>query len=227
MDIKPPLLDARKSEDLYEQALRLAKHHLPKWAEKWGPQYFDPEDPGLVVFKLFSDIAEQYIKQYNNIPEKHFFAFLDFMGVDLLPPHASNVPLTFYLREGASRTEVPSGTIVISSKDPEVVFETMQHLSAVNVKLYAFSVNPVEDHYSDHSEVLSGARSFSIFSGDKSEKPIDHVLFIGVNKILNENDHINSLRMKFQGSNLSGEFFRSWYDSKGNLFEVQIAPETE
>ncbi len=227
MDIKPPLLDARTSKDIYEHALKLAKHHLPEWAEKWGPQYFDPEDPGLVVFKLFSDITEQFIKQYNKIPEKHFFAFLDFMGVDLLPPCASDVPLTFYLREGASRTEVPSGTIVMSSKDPEVVFETIQHLSAVNLKLFAFSVNPVEDRYSDHSEVLSGARSFSIFSGDRSEKSIDHILFIGLNKILNEKDHINSLRLKFQGSNLSGEFFRSWYDPRGNPIEVQIVPEAE
>ncbi|TFH46747.1 MAG: hypothetical protein E4G94_01775, partial [ANME-2 cluster archaeon] len=61
MVIKTPVLDNRTSEDIYEQALKLARHYCPEMIipEKVG--YFDPDDPGLVILKLFSDMAENLI----------------------------------------------------------------------------------------------------------------------------------------------------------------------
>ncbi|TFH40030.1 MAG: hypothetical protein E4G94_10220, partial [ANME-2 cluster archaeon] len=72
MNIKTPHFDKRTSEDVYEQALLLATHYCPEWATNWGYRHFDPDDPGLVIFKLFSSMAQHLITQYNRIPEKHF-----------------------------------------------------------------------------------------------------------------------------------------------------------
>jgi hypothetical protein len=68
MNIKTPLFDKRTSEDIYIQALILARHYCPEWAENWkGITHFDPDDPGLVIFKLFSNMAQHLITQYNRI----------------------------------------------------------------------------------------------------------------------------------------------------------------
>ncbi len=225
--IKTPLLDKRTSEDIYNESIELAKHYCPEWAQKWGDGYFDPDDPGLVIFKLFSNMSQHLIAQYNQIPEKHFLAFLDFVGIYLRPQEASIVPLTFNLVESASTAEIPSGTIVASSKDPTVVFETIQHLSAVKIKLNAFSINPLEDSYTDHSEVLSGTRTFSIFSKDKEEKPIEHILFIGDKFLFDQKNHFQSLSIQFKGSNLSNEYFKHWSDGKGSPLKVINSPQND
>ncbi len=221
MDVKTPVLDKRTSEDIYEQALRLAAYYCPEWARDWGPHHFNSDDPGLVIFKIFSNMAEHLITQFNRIPEKHYLAFLDFAGTDLRPARPSILPLTFYLADGASKAEIPSGTLIASSKNADVVFETMRHLTAVAVKIYAFSINPLEDSYTNHSDMISGGRIFSILGKDKEEKPIDHILHLGddifCGKILFEN-----LKIKLEGSDLSAEFFKHWCNVNGVMLDVNV-----
>ncbi|HEY9245248.1 MAG TPA: hypothetical protein VIO11_00225, partial [Candidatus Methanoperedens sp.] len=221
MGIKTPVLDDRTSEDVYRQALELARYYCPEWAGSRGPDHFDPDDPSLVIFKIFSDMAHYLITQFNRIPEKHFLAFLDLVGMDLQPARPSIVPLTFYLSGGITRTEVPPGTRVASSKDPDVVFETTQHLSVLPVKLHAFSINPQLDSYTDHSGVISGERIFSIITGDIEEKPLDHIFYIG-DDILNGKTPFENIRFKFKGSSLSTEFFKRWYGNKDIQLDVRI-----
>jgi hypothetical protein len=230
MNIKTPILDKRTSEVVYEQALILAKQYCPEWTKNWGSGHFDPDDPGLVIFKLFSNMAKHLITQYNRIPEKHFIAFLDFMDIDIRPPQAAAVPLTFYPAKGAPDVqvvEIKERTPVASSKEPDVVFETVQHLSAANIKYYAFSINPQEDSYTDHSKALSEARSFSIFSNDKDQISMEHILFIGDKFLFDQKNQFQSLRIKFNGSNLSDEYFSQWSDGKGYPVKVERSPQED
>lgn len=225
MDKRSLLLDNRNSEDIYYQALNLAKYYCPEWAHDWGPDYFDPDDPGLVIFKLFSDMAEYSTKQFNRIPEKHFITFLDFMGIDLLPARTSIVPLTFYIAQGSEQAQIPSRTLVASSKDPEIIFETAQHLTAIPVKLFAFSINPVKDRYSDHSDFISGERTFSIFSNNSNEKRLDHILYLGIDDLFNGITPFQNIKIKLKGDNLSYEHFEQWYNGQGIPLIVEINKE--
>ncbi len=226
MDNNPLLLDNRKSEDIYLQALDLAKYYCPEWASKWEPYHFDPDDPGLVILRLFSNMAEYTITQFNRIPEKHKIIFLDFMGIDVRSARPAIVPLTFYLAEGSSIAQVPAGTLVASSKDPDVVFETMQHLTAITVKLYPFSINAWNDSYVDHSTVLSGERSFLIFAKDKDEKPLEHILYLGDDDIFDgKKTPFKNVIIKFRGYDLSPEYFEQWFNGQGLHINVEIIPE--
>ena len=223
MTVKTPVLDNRTSEDIYEQALELARHYCPELVipEKRG--YFDPDDPGLVILKLFSDTTEHLITQFNKIPDKHRLAFFDFMGIDILSAKPSKVPLTFHLAEGSSGNYVPSGTQVASSEDPEVVFETTQGLSVVPAKLDAiFSLNPWDDKYTetDHSKVISGEKEeFLIFGGDDDEKSLDHVFCLGDDILLNIQTPPAELKFHFEGENLFKEYFELWYDGNNDPIE--------
>ncbi len=221
MDIKTPVLDKRTSEDIYEQALRLAAYYCPEWARDWEPHHFNSDDPGLVILKIFSNMAGHLITQFNKIPEKHYLAFLDFVGADLRPARQSIVPLTFYLADGASKAEILSGTLIASSKDADVVFETMQHLTAVAIKIYAFSINPMEDSYTNHSDMISGGRIFSIFGKDREEKPIEHTLHLG-DDIFCGKTVFENLKIKLEGSGLSAEFFKHWRNVNGVPLDVNV-----
>jgi hypothetical protein len=221
MPIKTPTLDNRTSEDIYEQALKLARHYCPELVIPDKKGYFDPEDPGLVILRLFSDITENLITKFNKIPDKHRLAFLDFMGINMLSAKPSKVPLTFYLAEGSSGNFVPQGTQVASKEEPEVVFETTQGLSVVPAKLNAiFSLNPWEDKYTDHSKVISGEKEkIRIYGGDNDEERLDHIFYLGDDILLHMQSLPSELTFHFEGKNLFKEYFQLWYDCNDNPIE--------
>lgn len=207
-----PVLDKRRSEDIYNQALVLAQHYCPEWINS-GDGHIDPEDPGIVIFRLFSNMAEYYIRQFNRIPEKHYKIFLDLMGIDVLPARPSIVPLTFYPAKGVRSAQIPAGTIAASSRDPDIVFETTQHLTAYAFDMYAFSINSPADLYTDHSGELSEKRIFSIFSGDPEEKPAEHILYLGDDDIFSGKIPFEHMRINIKGLDLSEEFFDQWFNN--------------
>jgi len=217
MQNKKLVLDNRTSEEIYQQTLELASTYCPELTIHDEAGYFDPENPGLVLLKLFSKMTEMLIVQLNKIPDKQRLAFFDFAGIDLLPARPSKVPLTFYLTEGSSVATVASGTRVASSDDPDVVFETGQDLSVVPAALTAvFSFNPWEDKYTDHSEFISGSEDgFSIFGKSSNEKPVDHILCLGDDILLNIQRPVD-LMIHFKGRDLKRDFFYTWYDGNEN-----------
>ncbi len=212
--IKTPLLDNRTSEDIYNQSLVLAKHYCPEWANKnWPQSYFDPDDPGLVVLKLFSNLTGFLITQLNKKPDKHRIAFFDFMGIDLNRAKSAMVPLTFYLMEGAPDAFVPRAT-AIGSKKPDVIFETTKDLNVVNMSAI-YSLNPWDDSYTDHGTDISGkGDAFSIFGKNKTEKRIDHILYLGDETLFNIQRTPDIFRITLVGSNLERDFFGQWYAGK-------------
>lgn len=221
MATKTPVLDNRTSKDIYEQALGLARHYCPELVIPEQPGYFNPDDPGLVILKLFSDMAENLITQFNKIPDKHRLAFLDFMGLDILSAKPSKVPLTFYLAEGSSGNFVPKGTQVASAQDPGVVFETTHDLSVIPAKLNAiFSLNPWDDKYTDHSKAISDEQEkFWLFGGDNDEKLLEHVFYLGDDIPLDMQNLPSELKFHFEGKNLFKEYFHLWYDGNNNPIE--------
>ncbi len=222
MGIATPVLDNRSSEDTYKQVLELAKHYCPELFIPDDEYYFDPDNPGLVILKLFSKSTEHLITQFNKIPDNHRIAFLDFAGIDLLPARPSRVPLTFYPSQGSrSCLFVPPCTKVASSENPDLIFETTKGLSVIPVKLHAvFSVNPWEDKYTDHSEDVSGEENeFLIFGRNVNEKPLDHILFLGDDTLLDIRRPPTKLTIHLEGDKLSKAHFSHWYDGSGNYVE--------
>lgn len=139
MLIQAPKIDKRSYEQLVSEMKALIPGLLPEW--KPGE-----EDPGLALIKIFSHMAEEVIDRLNQVPKKYFGAFLDMLGISLLPATAARAPVTFYLSEGAdSHVMIPKGTPV-AAEDNDIVFETEKNIYATPAKLIkSFTMTPKEN----------------------------------------------------------------------------------
>ena len=98
------------------------------------------DDPGLMLALTYARLFELAIQRLNQVPEKNLLAFLDAMGVSLLPPAPARVPLTFALTPGTAATRVPRGAQAVTQASgnlPAVVFETEDDLTVVPASLAA------------------------------------------------------------------------------------------
>lgn len=101
-DQPPPVLDARNSDEIMASLAELSRESLPAW------QPPPDGDAGTMLHRGFARLLELALLRLNQVPEKNFLAFLDTMGVSLLPPALAHVPLTFTLAPGSAPTEVPA-----------------------------------------------------------------------------------------------------------------------
>ncbi|MPZ68912.1 MAG: hypothetical protein GEU71_05225 [Actinobacteria bacterium] len=111
MTLPVPNLDDRDFEDLLEQARRRIVQLSPDWND------LSPSDPGMVLVELFAFLTESMIYRLNRFPDKAFIAFLNLIGVRLMPPGAASVMLTFKRKSaGETALEIPRGTRVIAAR---------------------------------------------------------------------------------------------------------------
>jgi len=151
-----PKIDVRKAEQLLRQLRRMAPHYTREWPAK------DDDDPGVALLTIFSSIAEGVISRLNRAPDRNFLAFLDMLGIRLLPKTPARVPVTFKLANGTEAPFlVPKETQVSAApnaeRPEELPFETIEPLWAIPAKLTElFVVDPVEDHiYKPHAKFLT------------------------------------------------------------------------
>ena len=104
MPLTPPALDSRALLDVMAQLRQLASGNVPEWKPAPGG------DAGVMLQRIFARMMELALARLNGVPDKNLMAFLDTMGVSLLPPSAAQAPLTFTLKPGAPATLVPKGT---------------------------------------------------------------------------------------------------------------------
>ncbi len=127
--IPTPKLDARKLSDLESLLAKRAVHYTPEW------QATDEKDSGTALLKIFSYMAETVIHRFNRVPNKSLIAFLDMIGIKLLPARSSRVPLTFKLAKGTQKSiVVPVRTQAAAGKSEthdELPFETEKTLLAI------------------------------------------------------------------------------------------------
>ena len=141
-------------------------------------------DTGGALVRIFARLAEIAIDRLNQAPEKNFLAFLNLLGIDLLPPQAARVPLTFHLAAGSTAdARVPARTQVaampLEGDTEPVVFETERDLVVTRSNLVAaFARDPGHDLYGNHTDIATGAvdGAFAVFQGDR---PIEHRLYLG------------------------------------------------
>jgi hypothetical protein len=149
----------------------------------WRPAA-DGTDAGGALVRICARLAEVVIDRINQVPDKNFLAFLNLVGLDLLPPQPARVPLTFHLAAGsASDALVPARTLVaalpLEGETEPVLFETERELVITRSQLTAtFTREPSDDRYSDHTAVATGVvdGTFAVFQGDQL---IPHVLYLG------------------------------------------------
>ncbi len=115
-------LDDRRFEDLVEECLLRIPRYCPEWTN------YNPSDPGITLIELFAWLTDQMMQRFNQVPRRHYVAFLELLGVRLHPPSPAQTDLTFYLAgELPQRYTIPAGIEVATertSNDAAIVFST-------------------------------------------------------------------------------------------------------
>jgi hypothetical protein len=217
MPAKSPTLDNRALNDILEQLQGLARDNVPEWHPP------DEGDAGTMLQRIFARLLEIALERLNDVPEKNLLAFLDVMGVSLLPPSTAKVPLAFSLTSGNPATLVPKDTqssTQTSGEQPAVIFETEDDLTVIPAQLTTGStVDPAWDRCADQTLLLGGMGStaFTPFVGTKR---ISYMLYIGDDALLNFSRE-TTVELKIEGGTFSQDEQEcletlSWkYRSKG------------
>lgn len=122
-------LDDRTFKDLVDECLLRIPRYCPEWTNH------NPSDPGITLIELFAWLTDQMLLRFNQVPRRHYVAFLELLGIQLQPPAPAHTVLTFYLTraQDAQRSILafPIGVEVATERtetDPAIIFSTDQEL---------------------------------------------------------------------------------------------------
>jgi hypothetical protein len=140
--VPDPVIDGRRVDSLVQELRRYAPHYTPELTLS------DEQSAGPALFRIFAQIAEAVLVRLARTPQKHFVAFLDRLGITLLPASQASAPITFKLASGSTdAVTVPAGTrVTATGKDDDIPFETTGELIAIPATLTAaYGVDPAQD----------------------------------------------------------------------------------
>ncbi|MDG3548139.1 hypothetical protein [Methanobacterium formicicum] len=132
---------------------------LIEFAPYYVPELDLSEDMNveIALIKIFAHMQKQVLDRLNKVPEKNLIAFLDTLGIKLLPAQPAIAPITFKLSEqNTEQILIPSRTQIAAG---DVVFETEKNMLATPSKLTeAYTVDVAKDKiHKSPSNVVSGA----------------------------------------------------------------------
>jgi hypothetical protein len=165
-----PVVDPRTADDVAADVERRAPAYTPTWR-------LGRSGPGAAATAAFGRFMRALIERVNRAPDKHELAFLDLLGVDLLPAHAARAPLVFTPLPGVGDSQVPAGTRAAAKiVGGQVVFETESPIGLAGARLAeVVTVWPGRDQYADHSAALAGGLPTTLWSGMIA---VDHELYL-------------------------------------------------
>jgi len=97
MKVEPPKIDDRTFSDIFQQLRKMLPHYTP---ELNGD---DGKEPGMALMKIYAYLAETVLNRLNQAPRKNMAAFLDMLGITLLPARSARAALTFTLAKGTEK----------------------------------------------------------------------------------------------------------------------------
>jgi hypothetical protein len=137
-----PVLDSRRVESLVQELQRYAPHYTPEL------NLADQQSAGPALMRIFAHLAETVLVRLGRSPHKHFVAFLDRLGISLLPARPARAAITFRLSSSLDvAVRVPSGTrVTATGPDDDIPFETTGDLIAIpGVLAAAYGADPLTD----------------------------------------------------------------------------------
>jgi hypothetical protein len=165
-------VDPRTAAD-FEATLRA---RVPGYLPGWDPA---PGGAGAALLAIAARMSAVVADRLNRAPTKNELAFLDMLGVSLLPAQAARAPVAFTLRPGLGDSRAPAGT-QIGATAPGVsgplIFETERDIALAGAKLVEVaSVMPGSDEWASHTSDFDAHRPFMPFDG---LQPIGHELYL-------------------------------------------------
>jgi uncharacterized phage protein gp47/JayE len=176
-----PLLDERDAPAFVAVLRALRSGYVPEWL---------PPERGADAAML--QIAAHYLqaiaRRLNQAPDKNKLAFLELVGVRLVPAQPAKAPIVFVLADDAADVRLPAGTRLAAPPPPggtaQISYETESSSGLAVAKLRGvFSLWPGRDQYRDHSEAVAKHEAFQLFHKvDLKNTP--HELYIAHDRLL-------------------------------------------
>jgi hypothetical protein len=92
MPIRPPNLDDRRYADILREARALIPQYTPEWTN------LSDADPGMTLVQLFAWMTEMIVFRLNQVPDKTYIHFLNFIGEERRPARPASAPVTLMLK---------------------------------------------------------------------------------------------------------------------------------
>jgi predicted phage baseplate assembly protein len=134
MPLRPPNLDDRHFEELFEEARSRIPRYLPEWTD------WNHSDPGITLLQLQAWLADTILYRVNQIPELNYIKFLQLLGVEQEAAKPARADLTFTLKESFDRPDllIPE-RVIVGVSDPDLqeplYFETDRSFRAISARM--------------------------------------------------------------------------------------------
>jgi Baseplate J-like protein len=167
-----PLLDGRDADAVVAELRARLPAYLPGWS-------VESRGPAAALLQVFGRYVQALIERLNQAPAKNELAFLDLLGINLLPAQAARAPVVFQPMPNAGDGRAPAATQVgakVEGRDGPLVFETERPIAIVTARLAeVVTLWPGKDAYADHSAAALGGQPFTLF---EQLQPIPHELYL-------------------------------------------------
>jgi hypothetical protein len=169
---RAPILETRRADE-FVAALR---ERIPAYVPGWRPRDGGPADALLRVYAQYLDAIAERV---DRAPDKNQLAFLDLLGLELLPAQAARAPVVFQtlpqLGDGHASAGTRLGAKSSDGGDP-IVFETESDVALAAARVAeVVTVWPGRDGYADHSAAAIGGEPFTLW---EPLQPIRHELYL-------------------------------------------------
>lgn len=224
-----PKIDTRNFQKLLEEKRSIAPLYTPEW------DVVDDRDTGVALLKIFTHMQEEIINRLNRVPDKNFTAFLEMIGLKLMPAQPARAPVTFYLPESLSGgVFVPAGTKVAADeteKHKALNFETTNGIFATSAAIEEiYCVDPAKDAIFKYSEDFRKGKEIELFEGENQQ---EHILYLGHDELFKLKGQA-TIKLKFtlsSGSvdNLKSFIWEYWGEDEKNpeIFDDVLAVPNE
>jgi hypothetical protein len=179
--VNVPPLDDRDAIALAQDVLARRAGYTPEWLPP-------ARGSGAALAQIAARYWEAVLRRLNQAPQNSKLAFLDALGMRLIPAQAARAPMVFRLSDAAADVRLPAGARVAAPPPPEttsqVIFETERSVGLSAGKLaQVFSVWPGRDQYTDHSASASAGTPFVLFDL-RAMTNVPHMLYIAHDTLL-------------------------------------------
>ena len=173
-----PTLDPRAAQDFYAELTAVQPAFVPELQAA-------PLGTTAALTQILARFSAVITQRLNQAPDLDKLAFLDMLGISLIPAQPARAPLVFQPFALVANSQIAAGTRAGASLpgiSAPTVFETENTIALTAAELtQVVSLWPDQDAYIDHSTDLAGGRTFTLF---QNPTPVEHVLYLSHQTLL-------------------------------------------
>lgn len=172
-----PVVGPHDPEQVYADLLQRLPGFEPGWSV--GP------GPAAALVHAYARFLSALGDRLDRTPDKSRLAFLDLLGVSLLPAKPARAPVVFSLPPGGGDTRAPAGSQVAATvvgRTEPLVFETESDTGLCAARLAEVAaVWPGRDSWADHGAAARSGSPFTLFD---PLSPVPHELYLAHRTLL-------------------------------------------